>query len=49
MLPFDRALASVPATEFVERVLVDALAGRRRCSSVATSATAPAAPATSTC
>jgi riboflavin kinase/FMN adenylyltransferase len=25
MLPFDRALASVPATEFVERVLVDAL------------------------
>ena len=25
MLPFDRALASVPATEFVERVLVDTL------------------------
>ena len=25
LLPFDRALASVPATEFVERVLVDAL------------------------
>ncbi|AWB95125.1 bifunctional riboflavin kinase/FAD synthetase [Agromyces badenianii] len=25
MLPFDRALASVPATEFVERVLVDGL------------------------
>ncbi|GAA1841999.1 bifunctional riboflavin kinase/FAD synthetase [Agromyces salentinus] len=25
MLPFDRALASVPAAEFVERVLVDAL------------------------
>ncbi len=28
MLPFDRALASVPATEFVERVLVDTLAAR---------------------
>ena len=28
MLPFDRALASVPATEFVERVLVDTLAAK---------------------
>jgi len=28
MLPFDRALASVPATEFVERVLVDTLSAR---------------------
>jgi riboflavin kinase/FMN adenylyltransferase len=28
LLPFDRALASVPATEFVERVLVDGLNAR---------------------
>ncbi|GAA1802506.1 bifunctional riboflavin kinase/FAD synthetase [Agromyces neolithicus] len=28
MLPFDRALASVPATEFVERVLVDTLGAK---------------------
>lgn len=28
LLPFDRALASVPATEFVERVLVDTLAAK---------------------
>ncbi|KRE26192.1 bifunctional riboflavin kinase/FAD synthetase [Agromyces sp. Soil535] len=28
LLPFDRALASVPATEFVERVLVDTLDAR---------------------